>query len=134
MTALSGRRDERDPEPEPTAVTTTSLKVLGTCDSVNQCECCGRTGLKKTVAIGNTDGNVRYLGTECAARAMGVRKATVEKGVRSAAKEAVLAAARERARRDREEWAAYDAWKLAKFGDATNNIERHRMYRAEMGL
>lgn len=113
---------------------TTTLKVLGISDEVTGCECCGRTDLKKTVAIGSGEGDVRYFGTECAARALGTSKKQVEKDVRSAARHAAEEATRERNRRYNEDWARYDAWKLATFGDIKNSLERRRQYRAAMGI
>ena len=47
-----------------------SVKYLGTEDSVNVCDCCGRSGLKKTVAL-DFNGVKRNLGTSCAGRAIG---------------------------------------------------------------
>jgi hypothetical protein len=58
------------------STTTPKFTVLGTTDSVCKCECCGRTDLKKTVALGHVDvdgnwtGDVSYFGTTCAARAI----------------------------------------------------------------
>lgn len=49
---------------------TATPKVLGTTDSRNECECCGRQGLKKTVAL-SFDGDVRFYGTSCALTATG---------------------------------------------------------------
>jgi hypothetical protein len=48
--------------------------ILGISDSVTTCECCGRTNLKKTVAVSFDSNAPVYYGTECAARATG-RKA-----------------------------------------------------------
>lgn len=44
--------------------------MLGTSDEVQQCECCGRDDLKKTVAISVDDGDPLYFGETCAARAL----------------------------------------------------------------
>lgn len=46
-----------------------SYKILGTCDSVTECDCCGKKGLKKTVALSN-EGSIIYYGTQCAALAL----------------------------------------------------------------
>jgi hypothetical protein len=110
-----------------------TLKVLGVSDEVTTCGCCGRTDLKKTVAIGTGEGDVRYFGTDCASRYLGWATKDVEKGVRSAAKAAREQEARERNRRYNEERAAYDAWKIATFGDTKDSLDRHRQYRAAMG-
>lgn len=42
--------------------------VLGTCDNVTTCDCCGRDGLKRTVALDNGAG-VTFYGTTCASKA-----------------------------------------------------------------
>lgn len=47
-----------------------TIKYLATVDDVNACDCCGKTGLKKTVAI-DFDGDVRYYGVICAGKALG---------------------------------------------------------------
>ena len=44
-----------------------TFTILGTCDSVNDCDCCGRSGLKHTVALDNGF-TVTYYGTTCAAK------------------------------------------------------------------
>ncbi|MFE2710267.1 hypothetical protein ACFXI6_18235 [Streptomyces mirabilis] len=60
--------------------------IKGIVDDYDECGCCGRRGLKRTVALmpldadGNEDGtaeDVVYYGTSCAARALGWRQATV---------------------------------------------------------
>jgi hypothetical protein len=47
------------------------MRCLGTDDSVNVCDCCGRKDLKATVAFELEDGEVTHFGVVCAARAMG---------------------------------------------------------------
>jgi len=43
------------------------FKILGICDNVNSCDCCGKTELQKTVAIENGEtGAIGYFGTSCA--------------------------------------------------------------------
>jgi hypothetical protein len=63
------------------------LEAVGTTDERNECDCCGKTGLKRTVVLRDEDGDFRFYGTTCAARALG-RKATT----RAAAEKAVRAA------------------------------------------
>jgi lysyl-tRNA synthetase class I len=46
----------------------TTPKILGSTDSVCTCEKCGKTGLKKTIAL-DFDGDIRYFGVDCAAAA-----------------------------------------------------------------
>lgn len=45
-------------------------KVLGVTEDRNVCECCGKQNLKKTVALENEAGEIRYMGVNCAAKAM----------------------------------------------------------------
>ena len=52
--------------------------ILGTCDNVTDCECCGRSNLKRTVALSN-EGATVYYGTQCAANATKRSKAWVKK-------------------------------------------------------
>lgn len=43
------------------------FKILAIVDDVNSCECCGKTGLLRTVAIEDSEtGDVKYFGTTCA--------------------------------------------------------------------
>jgi len=44
------------------------MKVLSVVDSVNSCDCCGRIGLKKTVAVEHDNGDICYYGTTCATK------------------------------------------------------------------
>jgi hypothetical protein len=60
--------------------TRTNYRIIGATDDVTDCQCCGRAGLKRTIAliVLDADGNddtITYYGTACAARAMG-RKTT----------------------------------------------------------
>jgi hypothetical protein len=100
--------------------TTTALKVLGITDEKTECECCGRTDLKRTVVVGTGEGDVRYLGTECASKVLGWDATRVNREFTSAKRAAA-------------ERAAYDAWKIATFGDTSDSLDRIRQYRAAMG-
>ena len=46
-------------------------KALGTTDEVTTCDCCGKSGLKLTVAVQLDCGEVVHYGTTCAARNTG---------------------------------------------------------------
>jgi hypothetical protein len=46
----------------------TGPKILGITDEITTCECCGKSGLKRTVALEFSEADVRYLGTTCAAK------------------------------------------------------------------
>lgn len=49
------------------AATARQFKILGICDDVNACDCCGKSDLQKTVAIENCEtGAIGYFGTTCA--------------------------------------------------------------------
>lgn len=57
-----------------------TIKVLGVTDERTECECCGRSGLKRTVALSisdDSDTRVAYYGTDCAHRSLGVSKKVV---------------------------------------------------------
>ncbi|MDY0215236.1 MAG: hypothetical protein RBS24_06985 [Bacilli bacterium] len=45
-------------------------KVLGTTEDKTVCECCGKQNLKKTVALENEAGEIKYMGVDCASKAM----------------------------------------------------------------
>jgi len=68
----SGNQAATEPEPQ----MTTRYTFLGTSDEVDACDCCGKSDLKRTVAILDNDGGeTLYFGTTCAARTL---KATVK--------------------------------------------------------
>ena len=46
------------------------IKFLGTSDEVTVCGCCGRSDLKRTVALSIDDADPVYFGVVCAARAL----------------------------------------------------------------
>ena len=50
---------------------TPRYRILGKTDAITTCQACGKTHLKVTVALEPLDGgDIRYLGTTCAALAM----------------------------------------------------------------
>ena len=67
------------------------MKVLGITDEVTSCSCCGRTGLKSTVAI-DAHGEVVYYGRTCATRHTGKEANVITKEAFSAQKERKRAA------------------------------------------
>ncbi|MGN6108088.1 MAG: hypothetical protein ACTHU0_23475 [Kofleriaceae bacterium] len=82
-----------------------AARYLGTTDDVTTCECCGRTNLKRTVAISIDDADPVHFGVTCAAKAL----STTAKEVKLGAKRADDAkATAERAARDAA-WAAENA-------------------------
>lgn len=56
----------------------TNTRFLGTTDEVTTCDCCGRTNLKKTIALMVNDFPV-YYGSECAAKALGMTTKQVKR-------------------------------------------------------
>jgi hypothetical protein len=60
------------------------LRFLGTDDSVNTCDCCGRADLKSTVAIETDAGAVVHYGSTCAAKALKIGVKEVKAGTKAA--------------------------------------------------
>ena len=56
---------------------TTEFKIIGFTDKINDCDCCGRTGLKGTYCI-SIDGCEFYYGSTCATK-KGVNKVALKK-------------------------------------------------------
>lgn len=98
------------------------FEYLGTTDERTTCECCGKQGLKHTVAIRDIEQDTdHFFGVTCAARALRVQVAAVRKGAAAADKATAEAKRREqeKARRVAEaaEWAAFYGWAEAKAGE-----------------
>lgn len=47
----------------------TTLRIIGYTDSVNECDCCGKTELKGTYVMANDCDGEFYYGTTCGAKA-----------------------------------------------------------------
>lgn len=62
-------------------------KILGITEDRTECDCCGKTDLKRTVAIEHEDGRIGYYGTSCAAKILKWDAATVTKTARTAEKQ-----------------------------------------------
>jgi hypothetical protein len=56
------------------------FKILGTDDSVNACDCCGKTGLKHTVTV-EVEGEIFHYGSVCATRHTGMTAPAVKKAI-----------------------------------------------------
>ena len=101
-------------------------RVLGTSDDHDTYELCGRTELKRTVALECVDtGEVVHFGTDCAARAAGWTERELSTRIRAAEREQ---AAREQAARAaawEAERAAYRAWLGAEAGEAVTAANEH---------
>lgn len=65
-------------------MTTARTKFLGTSDEVSTCDCCGKTGLKSTVALSIDDADQVYFGVVCAARALKMPAKDVRANTRTA--------------------------------------------------
>ena len=101
------------------------MKVLGTTDEVTTCELCGRSDLKKTVILQDSDGEIVHYGADCAARAAGWTEAEVTKAVRLANREALEAADAERIRIRRDLASRPDSWEsfCATYGGPSEAID-----------
>lgn len=83
---------------------------LGTDDSVNTCDCCGKTNLKATVAFETESGDVVHYGVVCAARAMGKDAKAVQSETRTAdnaKREAAREAAEQAHQASMKRWVAH---------------------------
>jgi hypothetical protein len=59
------------------------MKALYLTDEIDTCECCGRTGLKATVAMQLDCGGILHYGRTCAARNSGKTSQQVTKEIRA---------------------------------------------------
>lgn len=94
-----------------------AFRILGTTDEVDACDCCGKTGLKSTVAVVELDadgneltGDTLYFGCTCAARAARREVKDVRRDAAAedrAREEAERLARAERARRSHAAWVAH---------------------------
>ena len=118
-----------------------AVKFLGTSDEVDVCECCGKKGLKSTVALSVDDGEPMYFGVVCAARALkcGVKEVRAANKAADDAKAAAERAARQAAEAARfARWSAFLEAKTGIKGDGFRAIEKlggytaaREMFRAE---
>lgn len=81
------------------------MKALHLDDSVTTCDCCGRTGLKATVAMQCADGSIVYYGRTCAARNSGKDQRQIKQEIAEA-----LAARKEQAYRELQDHPATQAY------------------------
>jgi hypothetical protein len=92
-------------------MTHAAWKFLGSDDSIDTCDCCGRTCLKSTVALeSNVTGDVVHYGVTCAARALkwGVKDVKAARSSADVARDAAERAARDAA--VKAETARWFAW------------------------
>jgi len=67
-------------------------KAIGIDDSVNQCSCCGKSGLKFTVIVELDCGEVVNYGSVCATKNTGKSKSTIAAEIKSAETDTIAAA------------------------------------------
>ena len=84
-----------------------TTRYLGTTDEVTTCDCCGKSGLKKTVALCFGEGDVLHYGVTCAARSLQTTAAEVRASARRADEEAYRAKC---AAEDAKRQAAFKIW------------------------
>lgn len=60
-----------------------NLTIIGATDSVNECDCCGKTGLKFTYVMTNEDGIELYYGGTCGAKASGSSLVQIKETVKA---------------------------------------------------
>lgn len=70
------------------------FKILGTDDSVNACDCCGKSNLKSTVVV-DVDGEILHYGSICATGHTGMTASGVKRAVAAAYAAKLDAAMRE---------------------------------------
>ena len=90
--------------------------IEGVTDERDSCDCCGKTGLKRTVVLADSDGEFVFFGTTCAARAMRVQVREVRAGIRNAAARQREADRRLVVERDRKRSARWVAHLIARTG------------------
>jgi hypothetical protein len=113
------------------------VKILGTDDAVNACDCCGKTRLKSTVAIETGSGEVVHYGVVCAARAMKADAKAVKAAARAADDAAVVAKMAAEDARHREYMRRWTAHLVARTGgimDWAGKPDVFRMIQALGGM
>lgn len=92
------------------------MKALGTDDSITNCDCCGKSGLKFTVIIEMDDGEIAHYGQVCARRNTGKDQRTITSEI-NAHKAAKIAAAQA-------EWKTHPAnlAERARFAERPTNL------------
>ena len=70
------------------------FQILGTDDAVNACDCCGKSGLKRTVVV-LVDGETLHYGSTCATRHTGLTGKEITAEIKAARDGRVAAATKE---------------------------------------
>ena len=92
------------------------IKCLGTDDSVNSCDCCGRNNLKATVAFETESGDVVHFGVVCAAKASGKSSVSIRAEARVADDAKASAARIESDKKQMERMAKWEAYLIKATG------------------
>lgn len=71
------------------------MKALGIDDSVTQCSCCGKSGLKSTVIVELDSGDIVNYGSVCATKNTGKSKSTISTEIKDHRKALVKSAKQE---------------------------------------
>lgn len=110
-----------------------TFRPIAISDTFTTCDCCGRTGLKKTIVLKDDDDAIRHFGTGCAAKAIhGYSDASINNRIR---KEALAAQTLEERRREdasRKAEGAQTALRLMDAGESLNHPEvrkQHEIWR-----
>ena len=91
--------------------------VAGSTDERDSCDCCGKTGLKKTVVLSDADtGEFVFFGTTCAAKATGWMSKDIRKAARTADAERRSQEQLERSRRASAELARWTEYLVGQTG------------------
>lgn len=98
------------------------MKILGTTDERTDCECCGRTNLKGTVAI-QFDDHIAYYGSTCASKAIGWDTESTKTAIRDADAAKAKEAARVRNIALNARAKAQDAFDAATFPGISDRVE-----------
>ena len=86
------------------------MKILGITDERDSCDCCGKNGLKRTVALETAMGEFVFYGTTCAANALKrpAKDVRTEARTAQAARDDAARAAREaEAAKRHEAWVSF---------------------------
>ncbi len=101
---------------EPRTYTPAGMTAQERLNTPTECGCCGRQGLKRTVKMVASDGGIVWLGSTCAARAMGIGEAQFARHTREADRAVASAAAEARRAAAAAEDALFDAYLVATTG------------------
>jgi hypothetical protein len=105
-----------------------NLKVAGTTDEVNTCECCGRQDLKLAVALEGPDGAIHgYYGVVCAANLLRMDAKSVKNAAKAEDARKWEAAQKARTEAHEAEMMEWAGWLFAKTG-------KREIMRATMAL